>query len=54
MTKSMRTALRDLKLKRLFVVHPGKDSYVMNDQTEAVAITDLRARLAQVSVGGEK
>lgn len=46
MTKSMHTALNDLKLERLFVVHPGKDSYVMNDQTEAVAIIHLRARLA--------
>jgi len=47
MTKSMHMALHDLKLERLFVVHPGKDSYVMNDQTEAVAITNLGARLAQ-------
>jgi len=52
LTKSMHTALHDLKLERLFVVHPGKDSYVMNDQAEAVAITDLRARLAQTGVGG--
>ncbi len=51
MTKSMHTALHDLKLERLFVVHPGKDSYVMNDQTEAVAITSLRARLGQADVG---
>jgi predicted AAA+ superfamily ATPase len=48
MTKSMHTALKDLKLERLFVVHPGKDSYVMNEQTEAVAITGLRTRLAEV------
>jgi len=53
MTKSMHTALHDLKLERLFAVHPGKDSYVMNEQTEAVAITNLRARLAQVGGGGE-
>jgi uncharacterized protein len=46
LTKSMHTALKDLKLERLFVVHPGKDSYVMNEQTEAVAITALRTRLA--------
>ena len=53
MTKSMHTALRDLKLERLFVVYPGKDSYVMNDQTEAVSITHLRSRLAQVGMGRE-
>ncbi len=54
LTKSMHTALHDLKLERLFVVHPGQDSYVMNDRTEAVAITQLRARLAQASPGGER
>ena len=53
MTKSMHTALHDLKLERLFVIHPGKDSYVMNDQTEAVAFTNLRARLAEAGIGGE-
>jgi predicted AAA+ superfamily ATPase len=52
MTKSMHTALNDLKLERLFVVHPGKDSYVMNDRTEAVAITQLRSRLTQAGAGG--
>jgi hypothetical protein len=36
----------------LFVIHPGKDSYEMNDQTEAVAIADLRARLAQAGIEG--
>jgi predicted AAA+ superfamily ATPase len=53
MTKSMHAALHDLKLERLFVIHPGKESYVMNDQTEAVAITHLRARLAETGIGGE-
>lgn len=53
MTKSMHTALRDLKLERLFVVHPGRESYVMNEQTEAVAIDNLRSRLAQAGVGGK-
>ena len=53
LTKSMHTALHDLKLERLFVVHPGQASYAMNDQTEAVAITHLRARLAQARGGGE-
>lgn len=44
MTKSMHTALRDLKLERRLVVHSGKDSCVMNDQTESVSITHLRSR----------
>jgi hypothetical protein len=50
LTKSMHLALHDLKLQRLFVVHPGEESYVMNDQTEAVSITGLRTRLAQAGV----
>lgn len=49
LTKSMHTALHDLKLERLFVVHPGKDSYVMNDRTEAVSITAIRARLQEIA-----
>jgi predicted AAA+ superfamily ATPase len=46
LTKSMHVALADLKLDRLFVIHPGNDSYLMNDRTEVVAITQLRERLA--------
>jgi hypothetical protein len=53
MTKSMHTALHDLKLKRLFVIHPGKNSYELNDQTEAVSIADLKAGLAQAGIGGK-
>jgi predicted AAA+ superfamily ATPase len=49
MTKSMHTALADLRLERLFVVHPGRDSYEMHGRTEAVAITRLRARWAQLN-----
>lgn len=45
MTKSMHTALHDLKLEQLFVLHPGKDSYPMHERTEAVAMTGVRARL---------
>lgn len=51
MTKSMHTALRDLKLERLFVVHPGQNSYAMNDRTEVVALPQLRARLRQEGIG---
>jgi hypothetical protein len=54
MTKSMHVALHDLKLERLFVVHPGKDSYVMNDRTEAVGIATLRSRMSQAGIGAER
>ena len=49
LTKSMHIALHDLKLERLFVIHPGKDAYVMNDRTEAVPITAIRARLQEIA-----
>lgn len=51
MTKAMHTALSDLRLERLFVIHPGRDSYVMNEQTEALALTDLRNGMAQAGIG---
>ena len=38
LTKSMHVPSSDLKLDRVFVIRPGEDSYVMNDQTEAVSI----------------
>jgi predicted AAA+ superfamily ATPase len=48
MTKSMHVALRDLKLERLFVVHPGTDGYEMSDTSEAVPITQLGECLAKL------
>ncbi|MCP5524285.1 MAG: ATP-binding protein [Verrucomicrobiales bacterium] len=51
MTKSMHTALHDLRLERLFVVYPGRESYPMNDRTEAVGITNLQARLTDAGIG---
>jgi len=47
MTPSMRTALQDLKLDRLDVVHPGKETWAMAPRVRAVGIVrllkDLRA-----------
>jgi len=44
-TRSMRTALVDLALERLFVVHPGRESFPMTDSIEALSILDLEQRL---------
>ncbi|HEY9171984.1 MAG TPA: ATP-binding protein [Verrucomicrobiae bacterium] len=44
-TKSLHVAHADLKLKRVFVVHPGDKSYPLTDWAEAVGIRDLKARL---------
>lgn len=48
MTSSMHVALADLKLEQLLVVHPGKQSYPLASKAEAVAIGDLRERLAKL------
>ncbi len=40
-TKSMRIAIQDLKLERLWVVYPGKVGYPMDDQIECVPLTEL-------------
>jgi len=40
-TKSMRIAMQDLKLERLWVVYPGQTSYPMDDQIECVSLAEL-------------
>ncbi len=35
----------DLGLKRVYIVHPGKESYELNDWAESIAIGDLRLRV---------
>jgi hypothetical protein len=45
-TKSMRIALDDLGLSRLYVVYPGKQSYVLDEKIQVLSILDLPARLA--------
>ena len=43
LTTSMRTALQDLGLDRLWVVHPGKDRYRLTKTIEAVPLRTLDA-----------
>ena len=43
-TRSMRTAIEDLKLDRLIVVSPGERSYPIDETIEVVAVGEL-ARL---------
>lgn len=49
MTKSMHIALQDLKLKRLFVVYPGKKFYPLDDSVEVVSVQDLPGKLATLN-----
>jgi hypothetical protein len=41
LTPSMRSALQDLKLKSLTVVHAGNETFPLSKQVQAVAIDDL-------------
>jgi len=40
-TPSMKNALRDLKLWRLFVVHAGRHSFDMANKIRAVTLSDM-------------
>ena len=40
-TRSMRTALQDLKLERLYVVYPGAHRFELDDRIEAVPLSAL-------------
>ena len=48
-TKSMRVALADLKLERLLVVVPGKESYPLGPKIEVVSILHLVKRLGELA-----
>ena len=45
-TKSMRVAMTDLKLRRLFVVYPGTRRFELDDQIVALPLTSLLAESA--------
>lgn len=40
-TKSMRVAIADLKLETLFVVYPGKRSFMLDETIQVVSLSDL-------------
>jgi predicted AAA+ superfamily ATPase len=40
-TKSMRIAMQDLKLEKLWVVYPGKTGYPMDESIECVSLAEL-------------
>jgi predicted AAA+ superfamily ATPase len=49
--RSMRVALDDLRLERLWVVHPGSESYALDDRVHAIGVADLAAALRQARIG---
>lgn len=44
-TKSLQVAREDLRLGRVFIIHPGPKSYPLNQWAEATSLPDLRTRL---------
>lgn len=40
-TRSMRTALADLDLERLYIVYPGEERYDLDERIEVLPVTDL-------------
>ena len=47
-TSSMITAVKDLNLKKLFVIYPGERNYPLDDHIEAVAFQNLSRILPQI------
>ncbi len=41
LTASMRIAMNDLKLDRLFAVYPGERRYPLGDRAEAIGLAEL-------------
>lgn len=52
-TKSMRIAANDLKLERVFVIHPGAHSREVDSTIHIVSLRDLRARVVPFLEGQE-
>jgi len=48
MTKSMRIALSDLGLRRLFVVYPGSTSYDLDERIAVVTLEKLKQRMKKI------
>jgi predicted AAA+ superfamily ATPase len=49
LTKSMNIAIEDLKLDRLFVVYPGRETFTLAKQVEVLPMHDLPTRLSRLT-----
>ncbi|MSU23126.1 MAG: ATP-binding protein [Opitutus sp.] len=49
-TRSMHTAVADLKLERLWVVHPGAMSFPLTEKIQATPLAELREELVQAGL----
>lgn len=48
MTRSLHSALEDLKLKRAWVVYPGKERFALHAKVEALPLAEVPKRLADL------
>lgn len=44
--RSLRSAMTDLKLQRLFVIHPGDAAYALDDTIDVVPLRAVQERFA--------
>ena len=42
LTRSMKTAVEDLELERLWVVYPGKAAYRLTEKVQVLPLADIR------------
>jgi len=42
LTRSMKTAVEDLELERLWVVYPGKSAYTLSEKIQVLPLADVR------------
>ncbi|HEY3383924.1 MAG TPA: ATP-binding protein [Vicinamibacterales bacterium] len=47
-TRSMRTALDDLRLERLFVIYPGEKDYALDDRIQVLALRNVEGLVTKV------
>lgn len=47
-TRSMRSALADLKLDRLYVIHAGRNSFPLTEEIQAIALCRLQEDVLRI------
>jgi hypothetical protein len=50
-TKSLRIAREDLQLRKAFIVHPGRQTYPLEDWVEALSIRGIQPRMEDLAKG---
>lgn len=51
-TRSMRVALKDLKLDHLWIVYPGDEGYVLDDRISALPVAEIGTLVERIGSKG--